>query len=206
MIPSTCDVAFTLSVKAEQARRGSRRHYADYEARGGFEADLSNFPRAFLERIDTAFLGTVNADGQPYIQHRGGPRGFIRILDDATLAFAERRGNRQYVSTGNLADNPKAFLFLIDYETRSRIKIWGRARFSADIAAHAPALGIDPDDMDVERVLIFEVVAWEANCPKHIPRKVDAGAVMTAVEALRARIGTLEAENRRLASLLALQS
>ncbi|WP_407050948.1 pyridoxamine 5'-phosphate oxidase family protein [Methyloraptor flagellatus] len=192
------DVAFTPSVKAEQSRRGSRAHYARFEEAGGFQTGLAEFPVDFLSRIDTAYLGTANADGQPYIQHRGGPRGFIRVVGPRTLAFADRRGNRQYISTGNLADNPKAFLFLMDYEARARIKIWGEARFSDDVAAFAGPLDIAADDRTVERIVLFDVVAWDVNCPKYIPVKIDAAQVAEVVRDLRERIAWLEQENDRL--------
>ncbi|NLH80486.1 MAG: pyridoxamine 5'-phosphate oxidase family protein [Phyllobacteriaceae bacterium] len=194
MAKPSSDIAFSPSVKAEQERRGSRAAYAALERAGGFETGLDRFPAAFLARIDTAFLGTVNADSQPYVQHRGGAPGFIRIADRETLVFAERRGNRQYVTAGNLADNPKAFLFLIDYERRRRIKLWGRARLVEIGAAHVALLGLDPDDDTIDRVIEFEVAAWDVNCPEYIPQKV---AVAT-VAGLRARIAELEADVARL--------
>lgn len=196
--PRPSDVAFTAAVKADQSRHGSRAHYARFEAAGGFNAGLQDFPTDFLARIDTAYLGTANADGQPYIQHRGGPRGFIRIVGPHTLAFADRRGNRQYISVGNLADNPKAFLFLMDYQTRTRIKLWGTARTTDDVAAYAERLGVDPGDRGVERIVLFDVVAWDVNCPKHIPVKVDATEVAEVVGTLRDRLERLERENERL--------
>lgn len=198
MATPSSDIAFSPSVKAEQERRGSRAAYAALERAGGFETGLDRFPAAFLARIDTAFLGTVNADGQPYVQHRGGAPGFIRIADRETLVFAERRGNRQYVTAGNLADNPKAFLFLIDYERRRRIKLWGRARLVEIGAAHVALLGLDPDDDTIERVIEFEVAAWDVNCPEYIPQKVAVATVAATVAGLRARIAELEADVARL--------
>ena len=128
MISPSSDIAFTPSVKAVQTRHGSRDAYARMEARGGFRTAIDEDLIAFLGEVDTAYLATSNAAGQPYAQHRGGPKGFIRALDDHTLAFADFAGNRQYISTGNLAENDRAFLFLMDYAHRRRIKVWGHAR------------------------------------------------------------------------------
>jgi predicted pyridoxine 5'-phosphate oxidase superfamily flavin-nucleotide-binding protein len=119
------DVAFTATVKAMQLRRGSREAYGKMEARGGFRTKITPDLIAFLGEIDTAYLATANAAGQPYAQHRGGPKGFIHALDDTTLGFADYAGNRQYITFGNLAENEQAFLFLMDYANRRRIKIWG---------------------------------------------------------------------------------
>ncbi|MGZ3442066.1 MAG: pyridoxamine 5'-phosphate oxidase family protein, partial [Polyangia bacterium] len=122
------DIAFSDAVKRVQSERGSRAAYARVERSGGFETGVTDALRGFLAQIDTAFLATASADGQPYIQHRGGPQGFIRALDDRTLAFLDFAGNRQYVSTGNLRENERVCLFLIDYAQRRRIKVWGTAR------------------------------------------------------------------------------
>src|SRR5689334_15909231 len=127
MKPSS-DVAFSESVKREQTARGSRRAYERVERNGGFNTVVDDDLRAFLAEIDTAFLATASADGQPYIQHRGGPKGFIRAVDDHTIAFVDETGNRQYVSTGNLAENDRVCLMLIDFARRSRVKVWGTAR------------------------------------------------------------------------------
>src|SRR5437868_8499537 len=126
------DIAFTPRVKSIQAERGSRGNYARMEERGGFRTELTEDLAQFLSGIDTAFLATTNARGQPYTQHRGGPKGFIKILGPKTLGFADYKGNRQYITTGNLAENDRAFLFLMDYAHRRRVKLWGRARVVAD--------------------------------------------------------------------------
>src|SRR5437899_10691877 len=126
------DVAFTPAVKAIQTRKGSREAYANVEARGGWRSEIDENLAAFLAERDSFYLATASADGQPYIQHRGGPKGFLKVLEPRTLAFADFRGNRQYLTTGNLADNDKAFIFLMDYAERRRIKIWGRARAVED--------------------------------------------------------------------------
>lgn len=194
------DVAFSPTVKAVQAERGSRAAYARVERGGGFEVDVSDDLRAFLAEIDTGFLATASADGQPYVQHRGGPRGFIRALDDHTLGFLDFAGNKQYVTTGNLRENQRVCLLLIDYARRRRIKVWGTARTVPAtpelVAALAPAGG--GYRARVEQVLLLTVTAWDVNCPQHIPQKVDAAEVAELVGGLRARVAELEAENRRL--------
>lgn len=194
------DIAFTPTVKALQAQRGSREAYARQEARGGFRTVVDEDLVDFLAGVDTAYLATANLDGQPYAQHRGGPRGFIRVLDDRTLAFADYSGNRQYISTGNLADNDKAFLFLMDYAHRRRIKLWGHARVSNDPAMIAQLM---PENYRArpEQAILFTVVAWDANCPQHIPVKLDAADVAGAIDHLKTRIAELEAENDRLKGL-----
>jgi uncharacterized protein len=168
------------------------------EERGGFRTEINDDLIEFLGQIDTAYLATTNAAGQPYAQHRGGPKGFIRVVGEHTLAFADYTGNKQYISTGNLAENDKAFLFLMDYAHRRRIKIWGRARVVGD----DPALleEIMPGDYRAksEQAILFDVEAWDMNCPQHIPVKLDAADVAAALSGLEARIAELEEENARL--------
>jgi len=195
-VPSS-DVAFSPAVKEVQAQRGSREAYARVEARGGFRTRITPDLAAFLSEVDTAYLATASAAGQPYAQHRGGPKGFIRVLDETTLGFADFTGNRQYVSTGNLAENPRAFLFLMDYAHRRRIKLWGRARVVED-AELAAALMPEGYRARPEQALLFTVEAWDVNCPQHIPQKLDAHEVLELVGGLRQRIAELEAENLRL--------
>lgn len=187
------DIAFTPTVKALQQERGSREAYARMEAGGGFRTDIDERLIAMLAATNTAYLGTVNADGQPYIQHRGGPRGFIRVIDERTLGFADYSGNRQYVSDGNLRDNDKAFLFLMDYARKARIKIWGRARFSADPALIASLM---PEDYKArpEAAVLFEISAWDINCPQHIPVKFDADQVAAALAERDEKIERLKGE------------
>jgi predicted pyridoxine 5'-phosphate oxidase superfamily flavin-nucleotide-binding protein len=177
---SSSDIAFTPTVKAIQAERGSRGVYARMEAHGGFRTEIDERLIAMLGAINTAYLGTVNADGQPYIQHRGGPRGFIRVVDEHTLGFVDYVGNRQYVSTGNLKDNERAFLFLMDYARRERIKIWGQARFTYDPAVIDQLM---PEGYKArpEGAVLFEISAWDINCPQHIPVKFDADQVAAAL-------------------------
>lgn len=194
MTTPSSDVAFTPAVKALQTERGSRANYEKMEARGGFRTGFTEDLVQFLAGIDTAFLATANALGQPYTQHRGGPKGFIRILGPRTLGFADYRGNRQYITAGNLAENDKAFLFLMDYAHKRRVKLWGRARVSDDAQVVAALM---PGDYNAkpEQAILFEVEAWDINCPQHIPQKIDAGDVERVLTELQARIAKLEDEN-----------
>jgi predicted pyridoxine 5'-phosphate oxidase superfamily flavin-nucleotide-binding protein len=188
------DVAFTPAVKAIQARKGSRDTYAQVEQRGGWRTDINEDLTAFLAAQDSMFLATASADGQPYIQHRGGPKGFIRILDKNTLAFADYSGNRQYITQGNLSENPKANIFLIDYARRRRVKIWGEARVVDDDPALMKSLMPQGYKARPEQVILFRVSAWDTNCPQHIPQKFDAADVATALASRDARIAELEEE------------
>jgi predicted pyridoxine 5'-phosphate oxidase superfamily flavin-nucleotide-binding protein len=192
------DIAFTPAVKNIQSRRGSRKIYEKVEARGGFQTEITEDLVAFLASVDTAYLATASADGQPYAQHRGGPKGFIRVIDEHKIGFADYAGNRQYISTGNLAENTKAFLFLMDYANRRRIKLWGRARIVEDDAALLARLMPASYSARPEQAILFEVDSWDANCPQHIPQKFDAADVAAAITSLEERIATLEAENSRL--------
>ncbi len=192
------DIAFTAAVKAMQTRRNSRGTYANMEARGGFRTAIDAQLTAFLAQVDTAYLATATADGQPYAQHRGGPKGFIRVIDDHTIGFADFTGNRQYISTGNLAENDRAFLFLMDYAHRRRVKLWGRARVVEGDAALIARLMPEGYRARPEQAILFTVEAWDINCPQHIPQKLDAADVTAAVGRLEQRIATLEAENARL--------
>ncbi|MCA3721555.1 pyridoxamine 5'-phosphate oxidase family protein [Phenylobacterium sp.] len=201
MTPSS-DVAFTPIVKSIQSERGSREYYAKVEARGGFRTEVTEDLTELLSKVNTAYLATSNSVGQPYAQHRGGPKGFIRMIDDKTLAFADFVGNYQYVTIGNLAENPKAFLFLMDYANRRRIKIWGRAWISQDPVLVA---SLTPKDYRarVEQAILFEIEAWDINCKQHIPRLLDATEVEVIVNELSLRIAELEEQNASLRALIA---
>ena len=191
MSTPSSDIAFTPTVKAIQARRGSREAYERLEQRGGFRKGITPELAAFIAGLDSVYLGTASADGQPYIQHRGGPKGFLKVLDEQTLGLADYRGNRQYITTGNLADNPRAFLFLMDYARRRRIKLWGRARTVEDDPALLTRVA-DADGAAAEQAILFEVEAWDINCPQHIPQKIDADDVAAVVARLQGRIEELE--------------
>jgi uncharacterized protein len=197
MTPSS-DIAFSPSVKAVQQRRGSRAGYAKMEGRGGFATTIDRPLSEFIAKQRSFYLATVNAECQPYIQHRGGPPGFLRVLDEKTLAFADFSGNRQYISTGNLADNAKAMLFLMDYPQRRRVKIWGTARAVDDDPALAARLFPEGYKARAEQAIVFTVEAWDINCPQHIPQMFFAEDVAAAIDGFERRIVELESENARL--------
>jgi predicted pyridoxine 5'-phosphate oxidase superfamily flavin-nucleotide-binding protein len=196
------DVAFTPTVKALQARKGSREACARMEERGGFKTCITPDLAAFIAAQISAFLATANRDGQPYIQHRGGPPGFLRVLDDKTIGFADFSGNRQYITQGNLADNPKAHLFLIDYAHGRRVKIWGEARVVEGDAGLIAKLMPDGYQAKPEQAILFTVSAWNVNCPQHIPQRFEAAHVAAALAERDARIKALEAEVARLQATL----
>lgn len=200
MSKPSSDVAFTPSVKAVQARRGSRAAYARVEAGGGFETRITDELARFVAERDSVYLASASATGRPYVQHRGGPKGFIRVLDERTLGWTEYRGNRQYITTGNLAENDQAFLFLMDYARRERVKIWGRARVVEDDPALVARLLPEGYGARPETAVVFTVEAWDVNCPQHIPQKIDAADVEAALAQLRERVAALEKENARLRS------
>jgi uncharacterized protein len=188
------DVAFTPTVKAIQARKGSRDAYAKQEARGGWRTEIDENLAAFLADTNSFYLATATADGQPYIQHRGGPKGFVKILDKNTIAFADYAGNRQYITQGNLSENPKAYIFVMDYAHRRRVKIWGEARVVEDDPALTQSLMPKGYRARPEQVIVFKIAAWDTNCPQHIPQKFDAADVAAALAARDERIAELEAE------------
>ena len=195
MKPPTSDIAFSPSVKIIQERMGSRQQYARMEEGDGWSDTITPELVDFLSEVDSIYLGTANAEGRPYIQHRGGPKGFLKVLDDRTLAFADFMGNRQYISLGNLAENNQAFIFLMDYATQTRIKVWG----TAEVIENDPDLVQQLTDPQYkgkpERVIRFHVQAWDANCRQHIPLKYSQKDVEAIVQPLRDRITSLEAEN-----------
>jgi uncharacterized protein len=188
------DVAFTPAVKQIQARKGSRDAYARVEQHGGWRTEVDENLAAFLADANSLYLATATADGQPYIQHRGGPKGFVKILDRNTLAFADYSGNRQYITQGNLSENPKAHIFLMDYAHRRRVKIWGEARVVDDDAALLKSLIPAGYKARPEQAVVFRIAVWDTNCPQHIPQKFDVADVAAALATRDARIGELEAE------------
>jgi len=188
------DIAFTPSVKAIQTRRGSRQGYAAMEARGGWNTVITPDLAQFIAQQRSVFLSTASADGQPYIQHRGGPPGFLHVLDEKTIAFADFAGNRQYITTGNLAENSKAYLFLIDYMHRKRVKLWGTARVVEGDAALLSRLMPADYRARPEQVILFTLGAWDSNCPQHIPQRFEAEDVAAALTTRETRIAELEAE------------
>jgi hypothetical protein len=187
------DVAFTPAVKAIQARKGSREAYGRAEQRG-WRTEVDENLEAFLADANSFYFATASADGQPYIQHRGGPKGFLKVLDKQTLAFADYAGNQQYLTQGNLSENPKAYIFVMHYAHRRRVKIWGEARVVEDDDALTEALMPKGYRARPEQVIVFKIAAWDTNCPQHIPQKFDAADVAAALAARDQRIMELEAQ------------
>jgi uncharacterized protein len=192
------DVAFTPTVKAVQARKGSRASYGRLEEKGGWQSRITPELANFIQSQTSMFLATANAEGQPYIQHRGGPAGFLRVLDHKTIGFADFAGNRQYITQGNLADNPKAHLFLINYAHKQRLKIWGEARVVENDDALTAQLMPQGYKARPEQVILFTVSAWDANCPQHIPQRFEVADVAAALAERDSRIEALQAEIKRL--------
>jgi uncharacterized protein len=188
---SSSDVAFTPAVKAIQTRKGSREAYAE---RGDWRTEIDDGLAAFLGEANSFYLATASAEGQPYIQHRGGPKGFIKVVDRNTLAFADYAGNRQYITQGNLSENPKAYIFVMDYAHRRRVKLWGEAKIVEDDAALLQSLMPTGYRARAEQVILFRMSAWDTNCPQHIPQKFDAEDVAGALAFRDERITELEAE------------
>jgi uncharacterized protein len=195
----TSDIAFTPAVKAVQARNGSRPQYARAERGRAWQSTVTPDLEEFLAGLDMFYLGTATADGQPYIQYRGGPPGFLKVLDNRTLGFADFGGNRQYLTVGNLSENPKAFLFLMDYATRQRVKVWGTAKVVEDDPALLDRLRDPEYPGKVERAVVFTVEAWDVNCPQHIHKRFSQAQVAPVIEQLQPKVADLEA---RLAQAL----
>jgi len=197
------DVAFTPAVKAIQAKKGSRDGYAEVERNGGWRTEVDDRLAAFLADTNSFYMATATADGQPYIQHRGGPRGFVKVLDKRTIAFADYAGNRQYLTQGNLSENNKAHIFIMDYAHRRRVKIWGEARVVDDDPALLQSLMPKGYRARPEQVIVFKIAAWDTNCPQHIPQKFDAADVAAAMGEAAAKIAALEAEIAKLKAQVA---
>ena len=192
------DIAFTPAVKGIQTDKGSRSSYARMETGGSWETEVTPELDAFLADLDMFYLGTANAEGQPYIQYRGGSPGFLRKVDEKTLGFADFGGNRQYITLGNLSENPRAFIFLMDYVRSRRIKLWGKARVVDDDPALLDRLRDSSYPGKVERAILFEIEAWDVNCPQHIPQRFEATDVAAALAAKDRTIADLEERLRRL--------
>src|SRR5512135_2326511 len=188
------DVAFTPSVKTVQTRKGSRASYKRREESHPWPTNIPPELAKFIEAQVSVFVATANLDGQPYIQHRGGPPGFLRVLDDKTIGFVDFAGNRQYITQGNLSENPKAQLFLVDYRNGRRIKIWGTARVVEGDAALVARLMPADYPARPEQVVLFRVSAWDVNCPRHIPRRFEAAEMKALLDERDRRIAELEAE------------
>jgi predicted pyridoxine 5'-phosphate oxidase superfamily flavin-nucleotide-binding protein len=197
------DVAFTPAVKAIQERLGSRQAYARMERGRGWSRTVDDDLAGFIAERDSFYLGTANADGQPYIQHRGGKRGFLKVLDDRTLGFADFSGNRQYISMGNLTDNNSAFIFLMDYPNRRRVKIWGRAEVVEDDAELLERLVNTDYDARPERAFVFHIEAWDVNCPQHITPRFTQEEIEPALRELERRNEVLQQRVNELEARLA---
>lgn len=192
------DVAFTPAVKRVQDRKGGPTAYQRFEQRGGMRRLITEDLAAFIAAQTSVFLGTASADGQPYIQHRGGPPGFLHVLDEATIGFADFIGNRQYITLGNLSENKRAFLFLIDYAHRDRIKLWGEATVVEDDPTLIETLMPQGYKARPSQAILFSVSAWDSNCAQHIPQRFEAADVAAALAERERRIAALEAEVARL--------
>lgn len=192
------DIAFTPAVKDAQRQRGSRRSYERMEQQGGWQESVTPELSVFIALRDSFYLATASRDGQPYIQHRGGPKGFLKVIDERTLGFADFGGNAQYISVGNLGENNKAFIFLMDYPNQRRIKIWGTAEIVEGDAALLQQMTVDDYRGKPQRTVLFHIQAWDANCPKHIIPRWTETEFGPVVDSLKSRIVELEHENQRL--------
>ena len=205
MSDNNAHIVFTPAAQREQVARGSAKGYAKKMA-AGFPDRVTPDLAGFLAELDTAFLATTSAEGAPYIQHRGGPKGFIKMIDDKTLGFADFGGNRQYITISNLAGNDRAYVFLLDFANRQRIKVWGRAR----VVENDPALMeklVEPGyRARPERAILFTIEAWDVNCSSHIVTRFTEEEVSEAFAAVQGKIAELETENARLRAALAKQS
>jgi len=197
MSDNNAHIVLTPAARREQEKRGSAKGYAR-KIEAGYPDRVTPDLAGFLAELDTAFLATTSAEGAPYIQHRGGPKGFIKVIDDKTLGFADFAGNRQYITISNLAGNDRAYLFLLDFANRQRVKVWGRARVVEDDPALMERL-VDPSyRARPERAILFTIEAWDINCSQHITERFTQPEVALAVAGLREQIVALEAENARL--------
>ncbi len=192
------DIAFTPAVKAAQERYGSRDAYARMEEKRGWSDTITGDLAQFIATRDSFYLATASADGQPYIQHRGGPKGFLKVIGERRLAFADFSGNRQYITVGTLAENDKAYIFLMDYANRRRIKVWGRAHIVEDDPELLERLADPAYKAKVERAIVFDIEAWDVNCPQHIPRLFSEAEVAEMIMPFKRRIDELEAERNAL--------
>lgn len=183
---------FSERVISIQTRRGSRYLYEDFDAQGGWYRLLDHHLRQFIEEQTSAVLATAGADGQPHVQHRGGPPGFLRVLDERTIAFADYEGNRQYITQGNLEENPRAQFLFIDYPTRRRVKVFGTARVVEDDPELIRSLMPAGYKAKPSAAIIFTVTATDPNCPSHIPQRFEASDVVEAIKQRDDRIAELE--------------
>ncbi len=188
----TSDIAFTPAVKKIQAKQHSRGSYARMEESGGWQKEISAPLLDFMKASDSFYLSTSNSLGQPYTQHRGGPQGFLKVLNSNTLAFADFSGNKQFITVGNLSENDKAFIFMMDYESQTRIKIWGTAKTITDDPELLNSLRDPTYKARIERVIVFTVAAWDINCRQHITKRYTQEYMQRITQPLENRIKELE--------------
>ena len=199
---NNASLVFTPAAQQAQAERGSAKHYAQ-RIEQGFPDAVTPELAAFIAEMDTVFLGTANASGAPYIQHRGGPKGFIKVIDAHTLGFADYRGNRQYITLANLSENDRADLFLLDPARKQRIKLWGRARVVENDPALVEKLFDKGYKAKPERAILFTIEAWDVNCSQHIVTRFTETEIEGAFDRIQMKIAELEAENAALRAQLA---
>jgi predicted pyridoxine 5'-phosphate oxidase superfamily flavin-nucleotide-binding protein len=192
------DIAFTTAVKEIQSRKGSRSSYSKVEKGRGWQTKVTPDLTVFLSELDMFYLGTANAEGQPYIQYRGGSPGFLKVIDDKTLGFADFAGNKQYITLGNLSENPKAFIFLMDYAHSRRVKLWGSAHAVEDDPTLLDQLRDPSYPGEVERAILFTIEAWDVNCSQHIHKRFSQATVASVVKQLRSQVQELQAKLDKL--------
>ena len=193
-------LVFTPAVKALQERHGSRRQYERMEGAGSSRDRLTRDEIEFLAERDSFYMATVGATGWPYVQHRGGPKGFLKVIDDRTLALADFRGNKQYISTGNLATDDRVAIIMVDYPRQARLKILGRVEVlegavAADWLERVRDVG---EKTPIERVFVIHIEAFDWNCPQHITPRYTAEEIQQVVAPLSQRLARLDAENAKL--------
>jgi len=198
MNPFPSGIAFTPAVKAIQTEKGSRAAYAKVDEGRGWQTTVTPELKAFLSGLDMFYFGTSNAEGQPYIQYRGGAPGFLKVIDQKTLGFADFGGNRQYLTLGNLSENPKAFIFLMDYANSRRIKLWGTARVVEGEAELLERLQDPEYPGRVERAILFAIEAWDVNCPQHIHKRFPQREIAPIIERLQSQVKKLQERLARL--------
>jgi predicted pyridoxine 5'-phosphate oxidase superfamily flavin-nucleotide-binding protein len=202
---NNANLVFTPAAQKAQTERGSAKAYTQ-RIEDGFPDKVTAELAAFIAEQDTVFLATATADGAPYIQHRGGPKGFIKVLDERTLGLADYRENRQYITLANLGENERAFLFLLDPARKQRIKLWGRARVVENDPALVERLFDKSYKARPERAILFTIEAWDVNCSSHIVTRFTEAEIEQALATVQAKIAELEAENAALRAALAQQS
>lgn len=186
------DIAFTPTVKAQQEKNGSREAYERMMSQRDWQHKITPQLTSFLAEADSFYLATANQEGQPYIQHRGGPKGFVKIIDEHTIAFADYTGNKQYISVGNITENQKVHLFFMDYPNRYRIKVWGEVRVVEDDETLLEKIMDEGYRAKPERVMLITLTAWDINCPQHITPRYSLEQMEPELTRLKNRIKELE--------------